>query len=91
MTEVLRTPDGAFAGLSDYPFQPDYTPSGWENPAYVLCSTGDPSTPRRRAFACPSSSPEPGPSTIDGAGHFLQEDQGEEVGRRIAARLRSLE
>ena len=62
----------------------------WEHPAYVLFSTGDPVfTPRtgeRFAELIPGAGPL---ETIDDAGHFLQEDQGDEVGRRIAAWLDS--
>lgn len=62
----------------------------WEAPAYVLFSTGDPifstSVGRRLADLIPGAGDL---DTIDEAGHFLQEDQGPEVGRRIAAWLAS--
>lgn len=61
----------------------------WDLPALVLFSTGDPifSVVVGRRFA--STLPGAGPlETIDGAGHFLQEDRGEEVGERLVAFLR---
>jgi haloalkane dehalogenase len=61
----------------------------WERPALVLFSTADPifsiEVGRRFASAIPGAGPL---ETIDGAGHFLQEDRGEEVGERLAAFLR---
>ena len=60
----------------------------WEQPTYVLFSTGDPifstNTGQRLVDHIPGADQL---DTIDGAAHFLQEDQGEEVGRRIAAWL----
>ncbi len=57
----------------------------WKRPAYILFSTGDPifstRTGERLAELIPGAD---GLDTIEGAGHFLQEDQGEEVGTRIA-------
>ena len=62
----------------------------WHNPAYVLFSTGDPvfttRTGERLAELIPGADPL---DTIDDAGHFLQEDQGAEIGRRIAEWLDS--
>ena len=61
----------------------------WERPALVLFATADPifsaEVGRRFAAAIPGAGPL---ETIDGAGHFLQEDCGEEVGARLAAFLR---
>ena len=58
----------------------------FDRPALVLFSDGDPIFSRRAAEVMaellPSSQLEP---PLTGAGHFLQEDQGEAVGRRIAA------
>lgn len=60
----------------------------WEQPTYVLFSTDDPifstKTGQRMVDHIPGAERL---DTIDGAAHFLQEDQGEEVGRRIAAWL----
>lgn len=61
----------------------------WQRPALVLFSTADPifSIEVGRRFA--GSIPGAGPlETIDGAGHFLQEDRGEEAGARLVAFLR---
>ena len=62
--------------------------AAWERPALVLFSTSDPifsvEVGRRFAAAIPGSGPL---ETIDGAGHFLQEDRGDEVGERLAAFL----
>lgn len=62
--------------------------SAWDRPAQVLFSTSDPvfspKVGQRFVDAIPGAS---GLETIDGAGHFLQEDQGEEVGKHIAAFL----
>lgn len=61
---------------------------GWTKPTYVLFSTGDPifstKTGERFVERIPGAETL---DTIDDAAHFLQEDQGEEVGRRIAAFL----
>ncbi len=63
--------------------------ASWQDPALVLFSTADPifsvEVGRRFAAAIPGAQPL---ETIDGAGHFLQEDRGEEVGAAIAAFLR---
>ena len=60
----------------------------WRLPAQVLFSTRDPifgiGTAHRLAAMIPGAGEA---DTLDGAGHFLQEDRGEEVGRRIAAFL----
>jgi haloalkane dehalogenase len=57
----------------------------WEKPALVLFSDSDPIfSPRvgeRFAELIPGAQPA---ETIAGAGHFLQEDKGEELGARIA-------
>jgi haloalkane dehalogenase len=62
---------------------------GWERPALILFSDSDPIfSPRdaeRLAERIPGAEPA---ETIAGAGHFLQEDKGEELGARIARWLR---
>ena len=62
----------------------------WEKPALVLFSDSDPIfSPRhgeRMAERIPGAAPA---ETIRGAGHFLQEDKGEELGERIARWLTS--
>ncbi len=64
----------------------------WERPAQVLFSTQDPVfSPRvgeRFVERIPGAE---ALELIDEAGHFLQEDQGEEVGRRISAFLQATE
>ena len=59
--------------------------AGWEKPALVLFGDKDPifSTRVAERFAerIPGALP---PETVEGAGHFLQEDRGEEIGARIA-------
>lgn len=63
----------------------------WEAPAYVLFSTEDPVFSPRTGQRLADLIPGAGPlDTVDGAGHFLQEDRGEEVGRRIAGWLDSV-
>jgi haloalkane dehalogenase len=61
----------------------------WEKPALVLFGDSDPIfSPRageRMAERIPGAAPA---ETIAGAGHFLQEDKGEELGERIARWLR---
>jgi haloalkane dehalogenase len=58
----------------------------WEKPALVLFSDSDPIfTPdaaERIAAHIPGALE---PEIVEGAGHFLQEDRGEQIGRRIAA------
>lgn len=62
--------------------------SHWSNPALVLFSTEDPvfsvAVGERFADRIPGAGPL---ELIEGAGHFLQEDQGEAVGDRIVAFL----
>jgi haloalkane dehalogenase len=61
----------------------------FEQPALVLFGADDPIFPRPAAEAMaallPNATLDP---PLEGAGHFLQEDRGAEVGRRIAAFLR---
>jgi haloalkane dehalogenase len=61
----------------------------WEKPTLVLFSDSDPIfSPRageRLAERIPGAEPA---ETIAGAGHFLQEDKGEQLGKRIARWLR---
>ncbi len=60
-----------------------------DRPALVLWADSDPIIPLKTGvrFAEAIGAPEPG--VIPDAAHFLQEDQGEEIGRRIAAWLTS--
>jgi haloalkane dehalogenase len=61
----------------------------WEKPALVLFSDSDPifspQHGQRMAERIPGAEPA---ETIEGAGHFLQEDRGGELGERIARWLR---
>ena len=58
----------------------------WDRPALVLFSDSDPIFSPRHAERIAAHIPGAGEAEIvAGAGHFLQEDKGEEVGRRIAA------
>jgi haloalkane dehalogenase len=58
----------------------------FDRPALVLFSDSDPIFSRRAAEAMaavlPGAELDP---PLEGAGHFLQEDRGEQLGRRIAA------
>ena len=57
----------------------------WEKPALVLFSDSDPIFSPRAAERIAAHIPGAlEPETVEGAGHFLQEDQGELIGRRIA-------
>jgi haloalkane dehalogenase len=59
--------------------------SRWEKPALVLFSDSDPIFTPRVAERIAAHVPGAGAAEIvTGAGHFLQEDKGPEVGRRIA-------
>jgi haloalkane dehalogenase len=62
----------------------------WDRPALVFFSDSDPIfSPRvaeRIAALIPGAELQ---EPVTGAGHFLQEDAGEEVGQRIAAWLKS--
>ena len=64
--------------------------SRWEKPALVLFSDSDPifapAVAERIAAHIPGALE---PEIIAGAGHFLQEDKGEEIGRRISQFLAS--
>ena len=56
----------------------------WEKPALVLFSDSDPIFTPRAAERMAERIPGAGPAeTIAGAGHFLQEEKGEEIGERI--------
>ena len=58
----------------------------WEKPALVLFSDSDPIFSPRAAERIAEHIPGAlEPEIVAGAGHFLQEDQGEQIGRRIAA------
>ena len=63
--------------------------SRWDKPALVLFSDSDPifsgSTADRFAELIPGAGP---PETVNGAGHFLQEDKGEEIAARITGFLK---
>lgn len=57
----------------------------WEKPALVLFSDSDPIFSPRVAERIAEHIPGAlEPEIIEGAGHFLQEDRGDEIGRRIA-------
>jgi haloalkane dehalogenase len=57
----------------------------WEKPALVLFSDSDPIFSPRAAERLAAHIPGAlGPEIVAGAGHFLQEDKGEEIGARIA-------
>lgn len=59
--------------------------SRWEKPALVLFSDSDPIFSPRHAERIAAHIPGAlEPEIVEGAGHFLQEDKGEEIGRRIA-------
>jgi len=62
----------------------------WENPALVLFSDSDPIFSPRVAERIAAHIPGAlEPEIVAGAGHFLQEDRGEQIGRRIAAFVNS--
>jgi haloalkane dehalogenase len=85
----------AFPGL--VPISPDHPDlpahlrvrealAGWEKPALVLFSDSDPIFSPRHAERIAAHIPGAlEPEIVAGAGHFLQEDQGGQIGRRIAA------
>ncbi|HEY8103312.1 MAG TPA: haloalkane dehalogenase [Gaiellaceae bacterium] len=59
--------------------------SSWEKPALVLFSDSDPIFSPRHAERIAAHIPGAlEPEIVAGAGHFLQEDKGEEIGARIA-------
>ena len=61
----------------------------WEKPALVLFSDSDPIFSGKPAERMATHIPGAGPAeTVSGAGHFLQEDKGEEIAERIALFLR---
>jgi haloalkane dehalogenase len=62
--------------------------SSWRGSTLVLFSTADPIFSLEAGQRFAATIPGAGPlQTVDGAGHFLQEDKGEEVGTTIAAFL----
>jgi len=56
-------------------------------PKLVLWADADPILPIRTGEAFAAAIGAPPPETVEGAGHFLQEDRGAEVGRRVAGWL----
>ena len=68
--------------------------TGSTMPFLCAFSDGDPITQRRRRAGCAGRSPAPPASphtTIEGAGHFLQEDRPHELGRVVADFVRAVE
>lgn len=59
-----------------------------ERPALVLWADSDPILPFKLGEALSAAFGYPAPRPIENAGHFLQEDAGEEIGRTIATWLR---
>ena len=58
--------------------------SRWTNPVLVLFSDQDPIFPVRAGQRFVDEIPGAGPlELVEGAGHFLQEDCGEELGRLV--------
>lgn len=58
--------------------------SRWEKPTLVLFGADDPIFPAASAWALANLIPGAGePEFLDGAGHFLQEDRGEDIAHRI--------
>jgi haloalkane dehalogenase len=56
----------------------------WDKPALVLFSDGDPVFSKAAAEAMAARIPGAGPAEfVEGAGHFLQEQKGEEIARRV--------
>ncbi len=55
-----------------------------ERPALVLWADSDPALPLSVGEQVSSRLDFPAPRVIENAGHFLQEDAGEEIGRIIA-------
>ena len=55
-----------------------------QRPTLMLWGEQDPVLPPKVGEAFASALGRPAPRVLEGAGHFLQEDRGEEVGRRIA-------
>ncbi|MGH3071136.1 MAG: haloalkane dehalogenase [Gaiellaceae bacterium] len=63
----------------------------WDRPALVLFSDSDPIFSPRHAERIAAHIPGAlEPEIVEGAGHFLQEDQGELIGRRIAQFVRGV-
>jgi len=61
----------------------------WEKPALVLFSDSDPIFSTKTAERMSELIPGAGPAeTVAGAGHFLQEEKGEEIAERVARFLR---
>jgi haloalkane dehalogenase len=86
---IARFPE-LVATSSDHPSAPKMLEvrdalRGFDRPALVLFSDGDPIFSRRAAESIaellPGAELDP---PVEGAGHFLQEDRGEWIGRRIA-------
>jgi haloalkane dehalogenase len=62
----------------------------WEKPALVLFGDSDPIFPPDAAERMAALIPGAGPAkTLARAGHFVQEDAGEELGERVAAFVRA--
>jgi haloalkane dehalogenase len=61
---------------------------GWDGPMLMLWGEEDPIIPLKTGARFAEAIGRPPPEPVPGASHFLQEDAGDEVGRRIAAWLR---
>jgi haloalkane dehalogenase len=60
-----------------------------ERPALMLWADQDPILPVKTGEAFAAAIGREPPRVIEGAGHFLQEDRGEEIGRLVAEWLLS--
>lgn len=85
---IPRTPDapGAEAGRRTLAALRERV-GGGDWPTLMLWADNDPVLPMKVGEAFARAIGAPAPEVIAGAGHFLQEDAGEEIGRRIAAWL----
>jgi hypothetical protein len=100
---VLRTAEERFAGLPDFGYEPRYADVGglrlaawrqlaaWDKPFLVAFSDRDPITGQMAPVlkrTVPGAAGRHHP-VLAGAGHFLQEDAGEEFGAIIADFIRA--
>jgi pimeloyl-ACP methyl ester carboxylesterase len=87
---IIRTPEERFAHLPGFPFRPRYAEVDGVRVHYldegsgevILCLHGEPSWCFLYRKMIPSAKEQP-EIEIQGAGHFLQEDKGEEVAGKI--------
>jgi pimeloyl-ACP methyl ester carboxylesterase len=99
VANVLRTPNKLISGVPDFPFKPRYREYAGQRLAHVdegkgppvvfIHGEADPILPLDVGWRFARAIGAPIDHAIAGAGHFVQEDAGPQVGRLIATWLKA--